>query len=242
MKTALITGGSRGIGSAICKALSANHKVVIGYSNSKEEAKKLEESINSNGGNAMSVKIDISDKNSINTAFEEIEESYGIVEVLVNNAGITRDNILPRMKDSEWDDVIQTNLTGSYLTTQRAIKNMMKNKWGRIIFISSVVGISGNQGQSNYAASKAGLIGFAKSVSKEMGARNITSNVIAPGYIETDMTSFLSEENKENIIEQLSIKRIGKPEDISNVVSFLSSEESEYITGQVISVDGGLSV
>ena len=242
MKTALITGGSRGIGSAICKALSANHKVVIGYSNSKEEAKKLEESINSNGGNAMSVKIDVSDKNSINTAFEEIEESYGIVEVLVNNAGITRDNILPRMKDSEWDDVIQTNLTGSYLTTQRAIKNMMKNKWGRIIFISSVVGISGNQGQSNYAASKAGLIGLAKSVSKEMGARNITSNVIAPGYIETDMTSFLSEENKENIIEQLSIKRIGKPEDISNVVSFLSSEESEYITGQVISVDGGLSV
>ena len=242
MKTALITGGSRGIGSAICKALSANHKVVIGYSNSKEEAKKLEESINSNGGNAISVKIDVSDKNSINTAFEEIEESYGIVEVLVNNAGITRDNILPRMKDSEWDDVIQTNLTGSYLTTQRAIKNMMKNKWGRIIFISSVVGISGNQGQSNYAASKAGLIGFAKSVSKEMGARNITSNVIAPGYIETDMTSFLSEENKENIIEQLSIKRIGKPEDISNVVSFLSSEESEYITGQVISVDGGLSV
>jgi len=242
MKTALITGGSRGIGSAICKALSANHKVVIGYSNSKEEAKKLEESINSNGGNAMSVKIDVSDKNSINTSFEEIEESYGIVEVLVNNAGITRDNILPRMKDSEWDDVIQTNLTGSYLTTQRAIKNMMKNKWGRIIFISSVVGISGNQGQSNYAASKAGLIGFAKSVSKEMGARNITSNVIAPGYIETDMTSFLSEENKENIIEQLSIKRIGKPEDISNVVSFLSSEESEYITGQVISVDGGLSV
>jgi 3-oxoacyl-[acyl-carrier protein] reductase len=242
MKTALITGGSRGIGSAICKALSANHKVVIGYSNSKEEAKKLEESINSNGGDAMSVRIDVSDKNSINTAFEEIEESYGIVEVLVNNAGITRDNILPRMKDSEWNDVIQTNLTGSYLTTQRAIKNMMKNKWGRIIFISSIVGISGNQGQANYAASKAGLIGLAKSVSKEMGARNITSNVIAPGYIETDMTSFLSEENKEIIIEQLSIKRIGKPEDISNVVSFLSSEESEYITGQVISVDGGLSV
>ena len=242
MKTALVTGGSRGIGSAICKALSTNHKVVIGYSNSKEEAKKLEESINSNGGNAMSVKINVSDKNLINSAFEEIEESYGIVEVLVNNAGITKDNILPRMKDSEWDDVIQTNLTGSYLTTQRAIKNMMKNKWGRIIFISSVVGISGNQGQANYAASKAGLIGLAKSVSKEMGARNITSNVIAPGYIETDMTSFLSEENKENIIEQLSIKRIGKPEDISNVVSFLSSEESEYITGQVISVDGGLTV
>jgi 3-oxoacyl-[acyl-carrier protein] reductase len=242
MKTALVTGGSRGIGSAICKALSTNHKVVIGYSNSKEEAKKLVESINSNGGNAMSVKINVSDKNLINSAFEEIEESYGIVEVLVNNAGITKDNILPRMKESEWDDVIQTNLTGSYLTTQRAIRNMMKNKWGRIIFISSVVGISGNQGQSNYAASKAGLIGFAKSVSKEMGARNITSNVIAPGYIETDMTSFLSKENKENIIEQLSIKRIGKPEDISNVVSFLSSEESEYITGQVISVDGGLFV
>ena len=163
------------------------------------------------------------------------------VDVLINNAGIAQDNILPRMKEAEWLEVIQTNLTGSFYTSQRAIKLMMKNKWGRIVFISSVVGLSGNQGQANYAASKAGLIGLAKSISKEMGSRNITSNVVAPGYIETDMTSFLDDENKENIIEQLSIKRIGKPEDISNVVSFLCSEESEYITGQVIPVDGGLT-
>ena len=145
------------------------------------------------------------------------------------------------MKEEEWIDVIQTNLTGSFYTSQRAIKQMMKNKWGRIIFISSIVGMSGNQGQANYAASKAGLIGLAKSISKELGSRNITSNVIAPGYIETDMTSFLDDENKENIIEQLSIKRIGEPEDISNVVAFLCNDESEYITGQVISVDGGLT-
>ena len=145
------------------------------------------------------------------------------------------------MKDEEWNDVIQTNLTGNFYTSQRAIKKMIKNKWGRIIFISSVVGISGNQGQANYAASKAGLIGLSKSISKEVGSRNITSNVIAPGYIETDMTSFIDSENRENIIEQLSIKRMGKPEDIANMVSFLSKDESEYITGQVIPIDGGLT-
>ena len=145
------------------------------------------------------------------------------------------------MKDEEWSDVIQTNLTGNFYTSQRAIKKMIKNKWGRIIFISSVVGISGNQGQANYAASKAGLIGLSKSISKEVGSRNITSNVIAPGYIETDMTSFIDSENRENIIEQLSIKRMGKPEDIANMVSFLSKDESEYITGQVIPIDGGLT-
>ena len=160
---------------------------------------------------------------------------------MVNNAGITKDNILPRMKDDEWNDVIQTNLTGNFYTSQRAIKKMIKNKWGRLIFISSVVGISGNQGQANYAASKAGLIGLSKSISKEVGSRNITSNVVAPGYIETDMTSFINDENKENIIEQLSIKRMGKPEDIANMVSFLSKDESEYITGQVIPIDGGLT-
>ena len=145
------------------------------------------------------------------------------------------------MKETEWNEVIQTNLTGSFYASQRAIKNMIKNKWGRIIFISSVVGMSGNQGQSNYAASKAGIIGLSKSISKEVGSRNITSNVIAPGYIESDMTSFLNDENRDTIIEQLSIKRIGKPEDISNIVSFLCKDESEYITGQVIPVDGGLT-
>ena len=241
MKTAFVTGGSRGIGKAIAIELGNNFHVVVGYSNSEDKANDVAKDIISSGGSASTVRVDISNSESVDEAFTSIEKDYTSVDVLINNAGVTKDNILPRMKKDEWLEVIQTNLTGSFYTSQRAIKLMMKNKWGRIIFISSVVGISGNQGQANYAASKAGLIGLAKSISKEMGSRNITSNVVAPGYIETDMTSFLDDQNKENIIEQLSIKRIGKPEDISNVVSFLCNEESEYITGQVIPVDGGLS-
>ena len=241
MKTAFVTGGSRGIGKSIALDLGKNFHVVVGFSVSNDKAEEVSEKIISNGGSSSTVQIDISKSDSVDAAFSSIEKEYTSVDVLINNAGITKDNILPRMKEDEWLEVIQTNLTGSFYTSQRAIKLMMKNKWGRIIFISSVVGISGNQGQANYAASKAGLIGLSKSISKEMGSRNITSNVVAPGYIETDMTSFLDEQNKENIIEQLSIKRIGKPEDISNVVSFLCSEESEYITGQVIPVDGGLT-
>ena len=241
MKTAFVTGGSRGIGKAIAIELGNNFHVVVGYSNSEDKANDVAKDIISSGGSASTVRVDISNSESVDEAFTSIEKDYTSVDVLINNAGVTKDNILPRMKKDEWLEVIQTNLTGSFYTSQRAIKPMMKNKWGRIIFISSVVGISGNQGQANYAASKAGLIGVAKAIRKELGSRNITSNVVAPGYIETDMTSFLDDQNKENIIEQLSIKRIGKPEDISNVVSFLCNEESEYITGQVIPVDGGLS-
>ena len=241
MKTAFVTGGSRGIGKSIALGLGNKFHVVVGYSVLNEKAEEVSEKIISNGGSSSTVQINISETSSVDEAFSSIEKDYTSVDVLINNAGITKDNILPRMKEDEWLEVIQTNLTGSFYTSQRAIKLMMKNKWGRIVFISSVVGISGNQGQANYAASKAGLIGLSKSISKEMGSRNITSNVVAPGYIETDMTSFLDEQNKENIIEQLSIKRIGKPEDISNIVSFLCSDESEYITGQVIPVDGGLT-
>ncbi len=241
MKTAFVTGGSRGIGKSIALDLGNKFHVVVGFSVSNDKAEEVSEKIISNGGSSSTVQIDISKSNSVDEAFSSIEKDYNSVDVLINNAGITKDNILPRMKEDEWLEVIQTNLTGSFYTSQRAIKLMMKNKWGRIVFISSVVGISGNQGQANYAASKAGLIGLSKSISKEMGSRNITSNVVAPGYIETDMTSFLDDQNRENIIEQLSIKRIGKPEDISNIVSFLCSDESEYITGQVIPVDGGLT-
>ena len=241
MKTAFVTGGSRGIGKSIALDLGNKFHVVVGFSVSNDKAKEVSETIISNGGSSSTVQIDISESNSVDEAFSLIEKDYTSVDVLINNAGITKDNILPRMKEDEWLEVIQTNLTGSFYTSQRAIKLMMKNKWGRIVFISSVVGISGNQGQANYAASNAGLIGLSKSISKEMGSRNITSNVVAPGYIETDMTSFLDNQNKENIIDQLSIKRIGKPEDISNIVSFLCSDESEYITGQVIPVDGGLT-
>ena len=241
MKTAFVTGGSRGIGKSIALDLGKKFHVVVGYSVSNEKAKEVSDEILNNGGSSSTVQINISESESVDKAFSSIEKDHTSVDVLINNAGITKDNIMPRMKEDEWLEVIQTNLTGSFYTSQRAIKLMMKNKWGRIVFISSVVGISGNQGQANYAASKAGLIGLSKSISKEMGSRNITSNVVAPGYIETDMTSFLDDQNKENIIEQLSIKRIGKPEDISNIVSFLCSDESEYITGQVIPVDGGLT-
>jgi len=241
MKTALVTGGSRGIGKAIAQKLSETSNVAVGYSNSKEQAVEVVNSIQANGGNAIAVQIDVTDNDSVEKCFELIEKEFSSVEILVNNAGITKDNIFPRLKQDDWDSVIDTNLTGSFRTSQRAIKGMMKNKWGRLLFISSVAGISGNTGQSNYAASKAGMIGLAKTISKELGSRNITSNVIAPGYIDTDMTSFLNDEQKEEIIGQLSIKRVGKPEDIANMVAFLCSDESEYITGQVFPVDGGLT-
>ena len=241
MKTALVTGGSRGIGKAIALQLGKSFNVVVGYSSSKDSGDKVVAEIINSGGTASPLEIDVTNIESIENAFTTIEKEYGGVDVLVNNAGITKDNILPRLKEDDWNDVIDTNLSGSYRTSQRAIKHMMKSKWGRIVYISSIVGMMGNQGQANYAASKAGLIGLSKSIAKEMGSRNITSNVIAPGYIETDMTAFLTDEQKDNIIEQLSIKRIGKPEDIANIVSFLCTDESEYITGQVISVDGGVT-
>jgi len=241
MKTALVTGGSRGIGKAISLSLGKSFNVVVGYSSSKDSAEEVVEDMVKSGGTATAIQIDVKSSESIENAFVTIEEEFDGVDVLVNNAGITKDNILPRLKEDDWNDVIETNLSGSFKTSQRAIKHMMKNKWGRIVFISSIVGMMGNQGQANYAASKAGLIGLSKSIAKEMGSRNITSNVIAPGYVDTDMTAFLSDEQKNNIIEQLSIKRIGKPEDIANIVSFLTSDESEYITGQVISVDGGIT-
>ena len=241
MKTALVTGGSRGIGKAIALELGKSFNVAVGYSSSKDSAEEVVEQIVKSGGMATAIQIDVANSESIENAFTTIEKELNGVDILINNAGITKDNILPRIKEDDWNDVINTNLSGPFKTSQRAIKHMMKNKWGRIVFISSIVGIMGNQGQANYAASKAGLIGLSKSIAKEMGSRNITSNVIAPGYIETDMTAFLTDEQKDNIIEQLSIKRIGKPEDVANIVSFLSSEESEYITGQVIPVDGGIT-
>ncbi len=241
MKTALVTGGSRGIGKAIALDLGKSFQVAVGYSSSKDSAEEVVKEIVNSGGTAKAVEIDVKSSESVEKAFTTIEGEFGGIDVLINNAGITKDNILPRLKEDDWNDVIDTNLSGSFKTSQRAIKHMMKSKWGRIVFISSIVGMMGNQGQANYAASKAGLIGLSKSIAKEMGSRNITSNVIAPGYIDTDMTAFLTDEQKEKIIEQLSIKRIGKPEDIANIVSFLTSDESEYITGQVISVDGGVT-
>jgi len=241
MRVALVTGGSKGIGQKVCLALANEDTIVaVGFNNNSIGADKTVELITQKNLQAFAVHIDITSAKSVDSAFSEIEKKYNVVSILINNAGITKDNILPRMSEDEWDYVLDTNLKGAFRTTKKAIKGMIKNKWGRIIYISSVVGIDGNAGQSNYAASKAGLIGFAKSISKEVGSRNITSNVVAPGYIETDMTATFSKEQKEVILDKIPIKRLGKGEDIANIVSFLASNESEYITGQVIKVDGGL--
>ena len=196
MKTALVTGGSRGIGKAIALELGKSFNVIVGYSSSKDSGEEVVEEIVKSGGTASTVEINVTNIESIEKAFTAIEKEYGGVDVLVNNAGITKDNILPRLKEDDWNDVIDTNLSGSFRTSQRAIKHMMKSKWGRIVYISSIVGMMGNQGQANYAASKAGLIGLSKSIAKEMGSRNITSNVIAPGYIDTDMTAFVPQSEK----------------------------------------------
>ena len=241
MKVALVTGGSKGIGQKVCLALANDNTVVaVGFNSDSTGADKTVRLITQKGLQAFAIHIDIGNSESVDSAFSDIEKEYGVVSILVNNAGITKDNVLPRMPEDDWDSVLNTNLKGGFRATKRAIKGMIKNKWGRIIYISSVVGVDGNSGQSNYAASKAGIIGFAKSISKEVGSRNITSNVVAPGYIETDMTSAFTEEQKEVILDKISIKRLGKGEDIANIVSFLASNESEYITGQVIKVDGGL--
>ena len=219
MKTVLITGGSRGIGKAIAIELGKSFNVAVGYSSSKEDGEEVVEEIMKSNGTATAVEINVTSTESVENAFVAIEKEYGGIDVLVNNAGIAKDNILPRLKEDEWDEVINTNLTGPFRTSQRAIKHMMKSKWGRIIYISSIVGLAGNQGQTNYAASKAGLVGLSKSIAKEMGSRNITSNVIAPGYIDTDMTSFLTDEQKDNILDKLSIT--------SSTKSFSSSVNSK---------------
>ena len=241
MKVALVTGGSKGIGQKVCLALANDNTVVaVGFNSDSTGASKTVGLITQKDLQAFAIHIDIGNSESVDSAFSDIEKEYGVVSILVNNAGIIKDNVLPRMPEDDWDSVLNTNLKGGFRATKRAIKGMIKNKWGRIIYISSVVGVDGNAGQSNYAASKAGIIGFAKSISKEVGSRNITSNVVAPGYIETDMTSTFTEEQKDVILDKISIKRLGKGEDIANIVSFLASNESEYITGQVIRVDGGL--
>ena len=236
----LITGASGGIGTCLSKAFTSTKANLFLLGSSEDRIAKLRDELPSRD-NINYFSVDLGKRENVTDFCDSMIEKYGGMSVVINNAGVTDDNLFIRMSDSSWDKVFAINLNASMIICRKFIRGMMKNKWGRIVFISSVVGLSGNQGQANYAASKAGLIGLAKSISKEMGSRNITSNVVAPGYIETEMTSFLDDQNKENIIEQLSIKRIGKPEDISNIVSFLCNDESEYITGQVIPVDGGLT-
>jgi 3-oxoacyl-[acyl-carrier protein] reductase len=243
-KVALVTGASRGIGKAIAlKLASLGSKVAVNYvaieANNKIDADNLVESIIRLGGEAMAVEADIRDSETVKAMVEQVTDKWGNIDILVNNAGINRDTLLLRMTDDAWDDVITTNLRGAYLCTKFALRSMMKQEWGRIISISSVTGIVGNIGQSNYAASKGAIIAFTKSVAREMGSRNITANAVAPGFIITGMTDRLPSERKEAILSMIPLQRFGQPEDVAELVAFLASKRAGYITGQVITIDGG---
>ncbi len=240
-KNALVTGGSRGIGKAIALELSKNGiNIAISYINNKEKAEEVVYEIEKNGVKGIAVKANISKEEDVLNMAKDIDAEMGPIDILVNNAGITKDNLIIRMKTKEWDDVIETNLKGTYLCTKSFVKGMMKKRYGKIINIASIVGITGNFGQGNYSASKAGVIGFTKSMAKELASRGINVNAVAPGFIRTDMTEILKDDIRDSLVKSIPMGRIGKPEDIANIVVFLASEKSDYITGQVINVDGGM--
>lgn len=242
-RVALVTGGSRGIGRAIALRLAADgHAVVVNYSANSSAASEVVKSIESAGGRAIAAKGDVSDPEQVGQVFDLISAELGTVDVLVNNAGITKDNLLLRMSQEDFDSVIQTNLRSAFLCTKSSLRGMLKARWGRIISIASVAGITGNAGQANYAASKAGMIAFSKSIAKEVGSRGITSNVVAPGYIETGMTDSLSDNIKRAASASISLGRFGQPEEVAAAVGFLASDSSSYITGQVLAVDGGITL
>ena len=241
MSVALITGGSRGIGRVVALNLAKEgYDITFCYTNNEAAAKEAVSEIEKTGAKALAVKADVSKESDVNALVQAARDAFGPIEVLVNNAGITRDGLLLRMSEKDISDVLDTNLKGTFFCTKAVLKDMMKSRYGKIINITSIVGVTGNAGQSNYAASKAGLIGFTKSVAKEYGAKGICVNAVAPGFIETEMTDKLPEEVKNTYLERISLKRFGTPEDVANVVSFLAGHKSDYVTGQVIEVTGGM--
>jgi 3-oxoacyl-[acyl-carrier protein] reductase len=242
-KIALVTGGSRGIGREIALALAKEgNNIAISYGNNKDRAMEVVNEIKSFGVDAIAVKSDVSISEDVTNLVKSVEESLGTVDILVNNAGITKDNLLIRMTEEDWDKVMDVNLKGVFLCTKAVSRSMMKKRYGKIINITSVVGITGNAGQGNYAASKAGVIGFTKSMAKELASRGIRVNAVAPGFIQTDMTDVLKEEIKADMLKIIPLNTMGNPSDIANLVVFLASEKSDYITGQVIKIDGGMAI
>ena len=236
-RTAVVTGGTRGIGRAIAASLSGAGARVAVVGRSAETAQSAAREL---GNGAQGFAADVASPESAAAMIAAVEAAFGAIDILVNNAGITRDNILPRLKDADWDDVIDANLRGAFVTTRAAVRGMMKRRWGRVINISSVVGLVGNKGQSNYAASKAGLVGLTKSVAKEFAARNILANVIAPGFIDTEMIQAMTQDARETLMRQIPLERLGTPNDVASLVTFLASDHASYITGQVFVIDGGM--
>ncbi|MDG5470256.1 3-oxoacyl-[acyl-carrier-protein] reductase [Jeotgalibacillus sp. ET6] len=240
-KTALVTGASRGIGKEIALELARNGAdVAINFSGSKDRAEQVAAEISELGRKAFVIQANVGEADQVQNMIKETLSHFGSIDILVNNAGVTRDNLLMRMKDDEWDEVININLKGVFLTTKAVTRSMMKQRSGRIINISSIVGVMGNPGQSNYVASKAGVIGLTKSTAKELSSRGITVNAVAPGFIETDMTDKLTEDIQVEMKKQIPLARFGSPSDIAKVVLFLSSDDASYITGQTLHVDGGM--